>query len=106
MCAFSRFWRFACVLAVMFAVAPLRSARAEAPSPRATPVHVLTIDSDDAEDQADALSGAIRSRVRVAPGWSLQETSHSLSMLTAALRCPQKPDTACLQRIGDQIHTD
>jgi hypothetical protein len=27
-------------------------------------------------------------------------------MLTAALRCPQKPDAACLQRIGDQIHTD
>jgi len=83
-----------------------RTAHAEAPSPRATPVHVLSIDSDDAEDQADALSGAIRSRVRLAPGWSLQETSHSLSMLTAALRCPQKPDTPCLQRIGDQIHTD
>jgi hypothetical protein len=83
-----------------------RFARAEAPSPRATPVHVIGIDSDDAEDQADALTGAIRSRVRVAPGWSLQETSHSLSMLTAALRCPQKPDAACLQRIGDQIHTD
>ena len=79
---------------------------AEAPGPRTTPVHVLGIDSDDAEDQADALTGALRSRVRSAPGWSLQETQHALGMLTAALRCPQKPDAACLQRIGDQLHTD
>jgi hypothetical protein len=106
MSAFSRFWRVACALAVIFFVFAPRAALAEAPSARATPVHVLSIDSDDAEDQADALSGAIRSRVRVAPGWSLQETSHSLSMLTAALRCPQKPDQACLQRIADQIHAD
>jgi hypothetical protein len=67
---------------------------------------VLGIDSDDAEDQADALTGALRSRVRSAPGWSLQETQHALGMLTAALRCPSKPDAACLQRIADQLHTD
>jgi hypothetical protein len=83
-----------------------RVARAEAPGPRTPPVHVLGIDSDDAEDQADALTGAIRSRVRSAPGWSLQETQHPLGMLTAALRCPPKPDAACLQRIGDQLHAD
>ena len=69
-------------------------------------MHVLGIDSDDAEDQADALTGAIRSRVRSAAGWTLQETQHSLGMLTAALRCPAKPDAACLQKIGDQLHTD
>jgi hypothetical protein len=69
-------------------------------------VHVLGIDSDDAEDQADALTGALRSRVRSAPGWSLQETTHALGMLTAALRCPARPDAACLQKIGDQLHTD
>jgi hypothetical protein len=84
-------------------------ARAEAPSARATPVHVLGLDSDDSEDQAEALTGALRSRVRLAPGLSLQETQHSLGMLTAALRCPplpQRPDAACTQRIGDQLHTD
>lgn len=69
-------------------------------------LHVLTFDSDDAEDQADALSTALRSRVRSSPGWNLAETSSSLSMLTAALKCPQKPDAACLQRIGDQIKSD
>jgi len=83
-----------------------RVARAEAPNARATPVHVLGIDSDDAEDQADALTLALRSRVRTAPGWSLQETQHTLGMLTAALRCPSRPDAQCLGRIGDQLHTD
>ena len=70
-------------------------------------VHVLTFDSDDAEDQADALSTALRSKVRASAGWNLAETASSLSMLTAALKCPpQKPDAACLQRIGDQIKSD
>lgn len=96
---------FVC-LALFASLLSAASARADTPGPRATAVHVLGIDSDDAEDQADALTGAIRSRVRSAPGWSLQETTHALGMLTAALRCPQKPDAACLQRIGDQLHTD
>ena len=93
-------------LAILWLACAPRVAYAEAPGPRTSPVHVLGIDSDDAEDQADALTGALRSRVRSAPGWSLQETQHALGMLTAALRCPQKPDAACLQRIGDQLHTD
>jgi hypothetical protein len=101
-----RFWAVACGLSILSLFVPLRRAQAEQPSPRAVPAHVLGIDSDDAEDQADALTGAIRSRVRSAPGWSLQETQHSLGMLTAALRCPAKPDAACLQKIGDQLRTD
>lgn len=102
-----RFWAVACGLCVLaLSLVWPRLARAEPPSPRAVPAHVLGIDSDDAEDQADALTGALRSRVRSAPGWSLQETQHSLGMLTAALRCPAKPDAPCLQKIGDQLRTD
>jgi hypothetical protein len=93
-------------LAVLWILSTPRPAFAEAPGPRTPPVHVLGIDSDDAEDQADALTGALRSRIRNAPGWSLQETQHALGMLTAALRCPPKPDPPCLQRIGDQLHTE
>src|ERR1700723_946621 len=80
------------------------SARAQAPKPQ--DLHVLEIDSDDADDQAEALTGALRSRVRSAQGWSLPETSQSLRMLTAALRCPVRPDAPCLQRIGDHLKTD
>jgi hypothetical protein len=69
-------------------------------------VYVLEIDSDDADDQAEALTGALRSRVRAAPEWLLLDATQSLSMLTAALRCPQHPDAACLQRIGDHLKAD
>src|SRR5215475_7074308 len=101
-----RFALMAFALTFLFVVLGGRDARADAPGPRAYPVYVLAIDTDDAEDQADALTGALRSRVRSAPGWSLQETTHALGMLTTALRCPARPDAACLQKIGDQLRTD
>jgi hypothetical protein len=80
------------------------TAQAQAAKPQS--LHVLEIDSEDADEQAEALTGAMRSRVRSAPGWVLLDTTQSLSMLTAALRCPSRPDTACLQRIGDQLKAD
>ena len=80
------------------------TARAQAGRPQS--LHILEIDSDDSDEQAEALTGAMRSHVRTAPGWVLLDTTQSLSMLTAALRCPPRPDTACLQRIGDQLKTD
>jgi hypothetical protein len=81
-------------------------ARAEPPNGRATPVYILTLWTDDSDDQADALTQALRSRVRQAPGWSLLETNQSFETLSIALKCPPKPDSMCLQRIGDQLHAD
>ena len=92
-------------LCVLSLLAPLRSARAEPPSPRAVPAHVLEIDSDDSEGPADALTGALRSREEH-PGWSLQETEHALGMLTAALRCPASRTRRALLKIADQLRTD
>jgi hypothetical protein len=81
-------------------------ARAEEAGPKIVPVAVLGIDSDDAEEQADALTAAIRARVRAAPGWSLGDATQPLGMLTAALKCPAHPDAACEQRIAEQIKHD
>ena len=81
-------------------------ARADEPGPHAIAVSVLGIDSDDAEEQADALTSTLRSRVRAAPGWSLGESVQPLGILTAALKCPQRPDGACEQRIAEQLKTD
>ena len=59
-----RFVRFVLVRAIALALASLvgmtltSRALADAPGGRAIPVHVLGIDSDDAEDQADAMTGA------------------------------------------------
>jgi len=68
-------WLWLVVLA-LFAVVVPRTAQAE-PSTAAhsLPVAVLSLDSDDAEEQADALTGALRSRIRKSQGWSLIETS-------------------------------
>jgi hypothetical protein len=96
--------------AALFAASALcaapRPVFAEPPNARATPVYVLSVWTDDADDQADALTLALRSRVRQAQGWSLAETSQSFETLSIALRCPPRPDAGCLQRIGDQLHAD
>jgi hypothetical protein len=92
---------FACVLfGLLF---PAGDAHAQA---HGGALVVLTIDSDDAEDQAEALSGAIRSRIRATPTVTLQETSNTLAMLTAALRCSKVPDAACLEKIAAQLKSE
>ncbi|MGH7434650.1 MAG: PEGA domain-containing protein [Polyangiaceae bacterium] len=94
-------------IAVMLLMSVLaRTARAEPPNQKAMPVYVLSVLTEDADDQADALTQALRMRVRQAPGLSLLETQQSLETLTIALRCPPHPDAPCLQRIGDQLHAD
>ncbi len=89
---------------VLFTLAGV--ARAEAPNAKAQPVYVLSVSTDDSDDQADALTQALRSRVRQASGWSLLETPQSFETLSIALKCPPKPDAGCLQRIGDQLKAD
>ena len=98
--------RFAPLMAfaIFLLVGAPRSALAQAA--RAVSMQVLAIDSDDADEQADALTNALRSRVRETQGWTLTETTQSLSMLTAAFQCPQHPDAACLDRIGDKLKSD
>jgi hypothetical protein len=95
------------VLALLAMVVAPRSARADQSTAHSVSVAVLGFDSDDAEEQADALTGALRSRVRASQGWSLVETTQSLGMLTAALRCSGKSLGAdCAQRISEQIKSD
>lgn len=99
--------RWILLLASILVVVAPRLAFADASSAHTVPVAVLSFDSDDAEEQADALTGALRSRVRASQGWSLIESSQSLGMLTAALRCPQRPIPAdCEQRIAEQLKTE
>ncbi len=98
--------RIALALSAASATLLPRAALAEAPSAKAQPVYVLTLSTDDSDDQADALTQALRSRVRQSQGWSLQETSQSFDTLAIALKCPSKPDAGCLQRIADQLKAD
>jgi hypothetical protein len=81
-------------------------ARADAPPSKPTGVYVLEILTDDSDEQADALTQALRVRARSTPGWTLLETQQSLEKLTVILHCPPKPDAPCLQRIGDTLKAD
>jgi hypothetical protein len=96
------------LMALVVSLVLLRSAPAlaEPPNGKATPVYVLSVWTNDVDDQADALTQALRGRVRQAPGWSLAETNQSFETLSLALRCPPTPNQSCLDRIGDQLHAD
>lgn len=94
------------LLLVSMMIALPRVARADAPGGHAVPVAVLALDSEDAEDNAEAFTAALKSKVRQAPGWSLIDTSQSLGMLTAALKCPAHPTPECEQKIADQIKAE
>jgi len=98
--------RIASLLATAFLILTAIPRIAAAQVARSQSIHVLAIDSDDADEQAEALTNALRSRVRETAGWTLLETTQSLRMLTAAFQCPQRPDAACLDRIGDKLKTD
>jgi hypothetical protein len=91
------------VVSLVFLALSPATAAAQA---KAQAIHVLSIDSDDADEQAEALTAALRAHVRETPGWTLLETTQSLSMLTAAFQCPQRPDNSCLQRIGDKLKSE
>src|SRR5271167_3154188 len=75
-----------------------RDASAQVRAP--TPLVVLPLTTDAADDQADALTRALRARVEALPAWALQESAQSFETLSIALRCPTKPDGACLERIA------
>ncbi|HSQ64034.1 MAG TPA: hypothetical protein VLM85_12500 [Polyangiaceae bacterium] len=71
------------------------------------PVVVVDLDFDDAtEDQAEALTAALRSRVGGMPGWRLDAQRPSMTTLLPAFSCPRPPDASCLDRIGKLLEVD
>jgi hypothetical protein len=76
------------------------------PGPDTLPINVIAIQTSDADDQAEALTKALRTAVRAMPGWSLGAGDYSLEVLTLSLKCPDPPDANCQSRIADQIKSD
>ena len=72
------------------------------------PVAVLTIQTLDAFEQANALTSALRTAVEGADGWSHAQLDkeHALLFLISSLDCADPPDAACEQKIGDELKVD
>src|SRR4051812_25852404 len=70
------------------------------------PIHVIALQTNDADDQAEALTKALRSAVRLMPGWSLGEGDNALEVLVLKLQCTEPPDASCQSRIADVIKSD
>jgi len=75
------------------------------PGPDTLPVSVVSIQTNDADEQADSLTKALRSSIRQMPGWSLGEGDYSLEVITLVLKC-EPTDATCASRIADQIKAD
>lgn len=87
-------------------VAGSATAEAAEPGPDTLPISVISVQTDAADDQAEALTKALRNAVRAMPGWSLGEGDFSLEVLTLSLKCAEPPDASCQSRIADQIKSD
>jgi hypothetical protein len=102
----SRLRLFAPLAIASSVVAAASAAHAEAPGPAATPLRILAIDSDDAIEQSEAITNALRSRISKAPSVSLVEDGSVLAVLTTANKCDAKPDAKCEEKIGTKLGAD
>jgi hypothetical protein len=93
----------AAFVAILMGSAP---ASAADPGPDTLPISVIAIQTPDADDQAEALTKALRAAVKNLDGWSIAEGDFSLEVLTISLKCVEPPDAACQSRIADQIKAD
>jgi hypothetical protein len=76
------------------------------PGPDTLPIHIIALQTTDADDQAEALTKALRSAIRAMPGWSLGEGDNALEVLVLKLQCTEPPDASCQSRIADVIKSD
>jgi hypothetical protein len=72
------------------------------------PVAVLTVQTLDAFEQADALTNALKRSIEDAPGWSTAQLpkDYALLVLSNSLGCTDPPDAACEEKIAAEIKVD
>lgn len=70
------------------------------------PLQVLAVQSDDAVDQAQALTLALKSSAKHQASIQLVPGDYSLEVLSLALGCADPPDDPCLAKIGTKIKAE
>lgn len=86
------------------ALAP-RFAHAEG-AQSALPVAVVSLQTDELLDQAEALTNAMKTSLRKTAGWNLQEGEWQLEVLTVSLECTDPPDATCETKMADQAKAE
>jgi hypothetical protein len=67
---------------------------------------VISLLSEDAFENAQALTLALKQVISRFQGWALAPGDYSLEVMTAALNCPEVPDAACLVAVAQAIKSD
>jgi hypothetical protein len=67
---------------------------------------VLEVATDDADDQAKALTVAIKARVKASKDYALADGDYSLAVMLAALKCGDVPDPSCQTRIAEKMGSE
>ncbi|HEX3777577.1 MAG TPA: hypothetical protein VHV51_24075 [Polyangiaceae bacterium] len=88
----------------LFALSALAVALPAAAEPE--PVQVLALQSDDAIEQAQAMTLALKNAAKQKSSFTLAPGDYSLEVLSLALGCPDTPDDACLAKIAAKIKAD
>ena len=97
--------RFCTVLAPVAAIVCAMPGRVHAAP--ANQVDVLEVATDDADDQAKALTAALKQRLRTSKDLQLGSADFSLSVIVLALKCPgDVPDINCQNKIADKLSVD
>jgi hypothetical protein len=67
------------------------------------PIQVVAIHIDDAFEQAQALTVALKNAIEKDARWELQNGDYSLEVMVTALDCKMPPETACLGKIATKV---
>ncbi len=94
------------VSAGLFALAALSVDTPAFAADTSQPLQVLAVQSDDAVDQAQALTLALKSSAKHQSSFKLVPGDYSLEVLSLALGCADPPDDPCLTKIGAKIKAE
>lgn len=89
--------------ALAVASAAATPAWAAPPGPGVSQLHVLEFATDDADDQAKALTLALKARVKASKDYALADGDHALGIFLAQFKCGDVPDVTCQTKIADKL---
>jgi hypothetical protein len=92
--------------ASLAALTALGAPRVAAAQEAKLPVAVLSLQTEDAFDQAEALTKALKRVVAETPGWSHVDNDWAVQVLVLSLECVEPPDAACEEKIAAEIKGD